>query len=69
MMSECCCSTLKSARFDLPSYTGCWLCVDAELSIGQCRLGGAQSLWSEQSLAPPAEDVTTGLEFLVDLPM
>ena len=21
------------------SYTGCWLCVDAELAIGQCRLG------------------------------
>ena len=20
------------------SYTGCWLCVDAELAIGQCRL-------------------------------
>ena len=24
------------------------------------------SLWSEQPLAPPAEDVITGLEFLVD---
>ena len=31
--------TLKLARFDEPSYTGCWLCVDAELAIGQCRLG------------------------------
>ena len=25
--------------------------------------------WCEQPLAPPAEDVVTGLEFLVDLPM
>ena len=31
--------------------------------------GGARNLWSEQPLAPPAEDVLTGLEFLVDLPM
>ena len=29
----------------------------------------ARNLWSEQPLAPPAEDVITGLEFLVDLPM
>ena len=33
------------------------------------QAGGAQNLWSEQPLAPPAEDVITGLEFLVDLPM
>ena len=26
-------------------------------------------MWSEQPLAPPAEDVITGLEFLVDLPI
>ena len=31
--------------------------------------GGAQNLWSEQPLAPPVEDVITGLEFPVDLPM
>ena len=31
-------------------------------------VGGARNLWSEQPLAPPAEDVITGLEFLVDLP-
>ena len=30
---------------------------------------GAQNLWSEQLVAPPAEDVITGLEFLVDLSM
>ena len=29
----------------------------------------ARNLWSEQPLSPPAEDVITGLEFLVDLPM
>ena len=51
-------------------FTGCWLCVDAEFAIGQCRLGvRARNLWSEQPLAPPAEDVMAGLEFLVDLPM
>ena len=27
------------------------------------------NLWSEQPSVPPAEDVITGLEFLVDLPM
>ena len=37
--------------------------VDAELAIGQCRLG------VHGTLAPPAEDVITGLEFLVDLPV
>ena len=31
--------------------------------------GGARNLWSEQPLALRAEDVITGLEFLVDLPM
>ena len=31
--------------------------------------GGARNLWSEQPLAPPAEDVISGLEFLVDLSM
>ena len=31
--------------------------------------GGARNLWSEQPLAPPAEDVITAFEFLVDLPM
>ena len=31
--------------------------------------GGAWNLWYEIPLAPPAEDVITGLEFLVDLPM
>ena len=40
-----------------PSYTGCWLCVDAELAIGKCRLEGARKLWFKQPLAPPAEDV------------
>ena len=51
-------------------YTGCWHCVDAELAIGQCRFsGGARNLWSEQPLAPPAEDVITGCEIPVDLPM
>ena len=29
----------------------------------------ARNLWSEQPLAPPAADVITGLEYLVDLPM
>ena len=29
---------------------------------------GTRDLWSEQLLAPTAEDVITGLEFLVDLP-
>ena len=30
---------LKLARFDYPSNTGCWLCIDAELAIGHCRMG------------------------------
>ena len=30
-------------------------------------LGGTQNLWFEKPLAPPAEDVITGLEFPVDL--
>ena len=31
--------------------TGCRLCVDAELAIGQYRLGGgARNLWSDQPL-------------------
>ena len=30
---------------------------------------GARNLWSEQPLAPPAEDFITGPEFLVDLPI
>ena len=29
---------------------------------------GARNMWSRQPLAPPAEDVITGLEILVDLP-
>ena len=29
--------------------------------------GSARNLWSEKPLAPPAEDVITGLEFLVDV--
>ena len=63
--------TLKAGEVWLAIlFIGCWLCVDAELAIGQCRLGGAWSpLLSEQPLALPAEDVITGLEFLVDLPM
>ena len=66
MLSECCCLPLKSARFDWPSYTGCRFCVDAELAIGQCRLGVHET---EQPLAPSAENVITGLEFPVDFPM
>ena len=38
MFTECCCQPLMSARFDEPSYTGCWLCVDLAITIGQCRL-------------------------------
>ena len=38
MLPEYCCQPLNSARFDWPPYTGFWLCVDAELAIGQCRL-------------------------------
>ena len=33
------------------------------------QTGGARNLWSEQTLVLPVEDVITGLEFLVDLPM
>ena len=52
------------------SYTGCWLCLDAELAIGQYRMiGDARNLRSVQPLASPAEDVITGLEFPLDLPM
>ena len=25
-------------------YTGCWLCIDAELAIGKCRLGMLRAL-------------------------
>ena len=50
------------ARFDELPHNGCWFCVDAEIAIGQCRVG-------VQPLAPPAEDVLTGLEFPVDLPL
>ena len=33
-------------------FTGCWFCVDAELKIGQCRLGvhgtcGLHNLWNQ----------------------
>ena len=39
------------------SYTGCWLCIAAELTIGQCWLGmRARNLWSNQPLAPREED-------------
>ena len=32
--------TFESARFWLAvSDTACWVCVDAELALGQCRLG------------------------------
>ena len=57
------------ARFDQLSYTDCWLCVNVELVIGQCRLRGAHNLWSKQPLAPHAENVMTGLETPVELPM
>ena len=67
VLSECCCYPVKLARFDSPSYTGCWLCVDAELAMGCVGLG-VRSLWSDQPLAPPAEDVA-GIEIPVDLPM
>ena len=30
---------------------------------------GTQNLWSRQLLAPPADNVTPGLDFQVDLPM
>ena len=33
------------------------------------QAGGARNLWLEQPLAPPADNVVTGLEFQVDLPM
>ena len=48
-----------------------WLCVNAELAIGQRKLRGARNLWSKQSLAPPEEDedVITWLKILVDFPM
>ena len=40
-------------------FNGCWLCVDAELAIGQCRLGvGARNLWSEQPLAPDLQKMS-----------
>ena len=60
----------KLDKFDLPSHTGCWLCVDAELAIGQCRLGLCMKpvVWTTLGTGPE-EDVITGLEFLVDLPM
>ena len=37
--------------------------------LGSVAAGGARNLWSEQPLAPPVEDVITGLEIPVDLPM
>ena len=37
--------------------------------LGSVGWGVAQILWSEQPSVPPAEDVITGLEFLIDLPM
>ena len=43
---KCCLSVAANpeSRLDLISRvlcTGCWLCVDAELAVGQCRPGGA----------------------------
>ena len=37
--------------------------------MGSVDWGCARNLWSEQPLSPPVEDVITGSEFLVDLPM
>ena len=42
--------------------------VDAELAIGQCRLGVHGTCGLKKPLAPTAEDVITGLESLVDIP-
>ena len=65
MWPECC---LKSAKFDLPSYTGCWLCVHAELVIGQCRLGCTEPVvWS--TLRTTCGRCQAGLEIPIDLPM
>ena len=56
-------------------FTGCWLCVDAELAIGQCRLGvhgtcGLMSSWVENPSRPPMwplmsqQDKTKRAQFL-----
>ena len=63
--------TLKS-RLDLISrvlFTGCWLCVDAELAIGQCRLGPLTEpvVWS--TLGTTCGRCQAGLEIPEDLPM
>ena len=59
---------LKLARFNSPFYV---LVVGSVLMqsyvIGKYRLGYARNLWSDQPLAPPDEDVITGMAFLVDL--
>ena len=48
-------------------FTGCWLCVDAELAIGQCRLEVHGTCGLNNPCTGLAEAVITGLEFLVDL--
>ena len=51
MLPDSCCQPLKLARLDYPSYAACWLCVDAELAIGQCRLGCMEPVvWTTLSI-------------------
>ena len=59
---------LKS-RLDLIShvlFTGCLLCVDAELAIEQLRLGVpcTEPVVDSTLGTGPVEDIITGLEFL-----
>ena len=52
----------KSARFDWPSYTNCWFCLNAELAIRQCRLG----VHGTYGLNNPLHDLLAVVEFPVD---
>ena len=50
--SSCCLSAATNPLSWLDLITGCWLCIDVELAIGECRL--------EQHLGPPTDDVKLG---------
>ena len=39
-----------------PFYTSCWLCVDAALAIGQCRLGPCTEVSTTLGTAPEKYD-------------
>ena len=69
---KCCLSVAANpqSRLDLISHP---MLVDGSVLMQSWQLGsvgwGASNLWPKQPLAPPAENVITGLEFLVELPM